>query len=130
MIAAPESAQYRPETNILTRSNSKKYSMSVINNIEDIPDNSTSSVDCDGRLLLVVKRAGEVFIYDNRCPHTGDTLDPMGGSVASDDGLLIKCQRHAAEFISDTGECVAGPCQGEHLEPVAFTLSGDDVYLD
>lgn len=104
--------------------------MSLIGKFENFPDNSTSSVIVDKRPLLLFKRGGELFIYDNRCPHTGETLDPMGGSVASADGLLIQCQRHAAEFVSNTGECVGGPCQGEQLEVVPFTLSRGDIYLD
>ena len=54
----------------------------------------------------------------------------MGGSLATSGGLLIQCQRHAAEFITDTGECVSGPCQGEALNAISFTLSNDDIYLD
>ena len=104
--------------------------MSRIGNIEDFANNSSSSIQVDFLELLVVKRAGELFLYENKCPHTQDTLDPIGGSVASDDGMLIMCQRHAAEFITDTGECVAGPCQGESLSAVAFTLSDGDIYLD
>jgi nitrite reductase/ring-hydroxylating ferredoxin subunit len=104
--------------------------MSLIGNIEDFADNSSRSIQADYLALLVVKRAGQLFLYENKCPHTQDTLDPMGGSVASADGLLIHCQRHAAEFITDTGECVAGPCLGESLSPVAFTLSNGDIYLD
>lgn len=80
--------------------------------------------------LLVVKRAGSLFLYRNHCPHTQESLDPMGGSVASSDALIIVCQRHGAEFLTDTGECVSGPCQGEHLEAIPFTLSGGDIYLD
>ena len=49
---------------------------------------------------------------------------------AGDGALLISCQRHAAEFLSHTGECVAGPCQGEFLTPVPFTLSNEGIYLD
>lgn len=104
--------------------------MSHIGSIEDFPANSATGVQVEGRALLVVNRAGNFFLYDNSCPHTRETLDPMGGSVASDDGLLLRCQRHAAEFLSETGACVAGPCQGEHLEPVPFTLAGTDLYLD
>ena len=104
--------------------------MSLIGNLEDFPDNSATGVVVEQRPLLVVRKAGEVFLYANNCPHTRETLDPMGGSVASDYGLLIRCQRHAAEFVSETGECVAVPCQGERLEPAAFTLSGSDLYLD
>lgn len=104
--------------------------MSLLGNIETLADNSTSSIEFEGRNLLLVQRSGELFIYDNRCPHTSETLDPMGGSVASTDGLLLTCQRHAAEFISATGECVGGPCLGEQLAAVPFTLSGGDIYLD
>lgn len=104
--------------------------MSLIDNIESLEDNSTSSTEFEGRNLLLVKRNGELFIYDNRCPHTRETLDPMGGSVASSDGLLIICQRHAAEFVPETGECVGGPCMGEHLVALPFTLSGGGIYLD
>lgn len=104
--------------------------MSHIGNTGDFPDNSATGVQVAGHELLVVRRAGEFFVYRNLCPHTRETLDPMGGSVASEDGLLLRCQRHAAEFLSDTGECVAGPCQGERLEPVPFTVGGGDLYLD
>lgn len=104
--------------------------MSLIGNFEEFPDNSTRSISVDQRSLLIVKHAENIFIYANRCPHTGETLDPMGGSVANAGGLLLQCQRHAAEFVSTSGECVSGPCQGEQLEPVAFTLSGGDIYLD
>ena len=104
--------------------------MSLIGNIEDFPPNSSSSVEVEGRELLLVRRGEELFLYSNRCPHTQESLDPMGGSVTSEDGLLLHCQRHSAEFVTDTGECVAGPCQGEQLELVPFTLSRDDIYLD
>lgn len=115
---------------MLTRTRIKQHSMSLIGNFDALPDNSTSSLLVDQRSLLLVKSAGELFIYDNRCPHTGESLDPMGGSLASTDGLLIQCQRHAAEFVSSSGECVGGPCQGEQLQSIPFTLSGGDIYLD
>ena len=104
--------------------------MSRIGNIQDFPVNSTTSLQVDYLLLLLFRRDGELFIYENRCPHVLDTLDPLGGSVASRDGLLLHCQRHGAEFLRHNGECVAGPCLGESLTPVAFTLSNGDIYLD
>ena len=104
--------------------------MSLIGNIEDFPDNSTHGIHTGGLALLIVRSAGELYIYENRCPHTQETLDPEGGSLAAAGGLLIQCQRHAAEFVPATGECVAGPCQGEALTALPFTLSGGDIYLD
>ncbi|MBN7795772.1 Rieske (2Fe-2S) protein [Parahaliea mediterranea] len=104
--------------------------MSRIGHIDDFEDDSSASIQVDYLSLLVVKKAGELFLYENRCPHADDTLDPMGGSVASADAMLVVCQRHGAEFLSHNGECVAGPCLGESLRPVPFTLANGDIYLD
>lgn len=104
--------------------------MSRIGNIADFEDNSSSTIQVDYLELLLVKRAGHLFLYRNLCPHTQESLDPMGGSVANSDALLIVCQRHGAEFLTHSGECVSGPCQGEFLEAVPFTLSNGDIYLD
>ncbi|MCB1705495.1 MAG: Rieske 2Fe-2S domain-containing protein [Halioglobus sp.] len=104
--------------------------MSLIGNLDDFPDNSAHGIHSGGRALLIVRSNTQLYVYENLCPHTRETLDPEGGSVASSDGLLIQCQRHAANFIAQTGECVGGPCLGESLNPVPFTLSGGDIYLD
>jgi nitrite reductase/ring-hydroxylating ferredoxin subunit len=104
--------------------------MSLIGNLEDFPDNSTKSIEAGHLSLLVMRRGAQLFIYENLCPHTRETLDPEGGSLATSNSLLIQCQRHAAEFIADTGECVAGPCMGETLTAIPFTLSAGDIYLD
>jgi len=104
--------------------------MSRIGNIEDFPDNSTSSLQVDYLLLLLYRTGDRVYLYENKCPHVHDTLDPLGGSVISSDGLLLNCQRHGAEFLSHSGECVSGPCLGERLNTVPFTLSNGDIYLD
>ena len=104
--------------------------MSLIGQLGDFPENSTRSVQCGHLDVLVVRRAGQLYLYENRCPHTRETLDPAGGSVAAGGGLLIECQRHAAQFVADTGECVAGPCLGEMLTAIPFTLSEGAIYLD
>jgi len=95
-----------------------------------VPNNSSRSVTLEGRDLLLVNRGGELFLYENNCPHANETLDPMGGSLSDASGDLIRCQRHGAEFLARTGECVAGPCLGEHLTAVAFTAVGTAIYLD
>ncbi|WP_439107273.1 Rieske (2Fe-2S) protein [Congregibacter sp.] len=95
-----------------------------------MPDNSSRSVTLEGRPLVLAKRRGEFFLFENNCPHAHETLDPLGGSLSDESGDLLRCQRHGAEFLTQTGECVAGPCQGEALTPVAFTIAADQIYLD
>ncbi|TXS96437.1 Rieske 2Fe-2S domain-containing protein [Parahaliea maris] len=104
--------------------------MSRIGHIDDFEDNASASIQVDFHQLLVVKKAGELFLYQNHCPHAGTELDPMGGSVATANGMILVCQHHGAEFLSHTGECVAGPCLGERLQAIPFTLSNGDIYLD
>jgi nitrite reductase/ring-hydroxylating ferredoxin subunit len=102
-----------------------------MNSESQIPATNTSrSVTVDGRNLILADSGGQLFAYDNLCPHASETLDPMGGSVSSDDGQLLRCQRHGAEFLVTTGECVSGPCLGEQLTPVAVIAVDGTVYLD
>ena len=104
--------------------------MTSIADIEDLPAHGSCGVQHEGRELLLVRRGEEVLAYENRCPHTGETLDPLGRSVLSEDGLLLQCQRHAAQFVVATGECVGGPCLGERLQPVAVIVSQGALYPD
>ncbi len=92
--------------------------------------NTSASVTVDGLELIVADHNGELYAYENLCPHVGESLDPMGGSVSSEDGSLLRCQRHAAEFLSHTGECVGGPCLGESLRPVPIIVVDQTIYLD
>lgn len=96
-----------------------------------LPDDDCSrSVTLEGRDLIIARHRGQLYLYENSCPHTRESLDPMGGSLSVADGSLLRCQRHGAEFLSTTGECVAGPCIGERLAPVAFTAVDTMIYLD
>jgi nitrite reductase/ring-hydroxylating ferredoxin subunit len=104
--------------------------MTRIGRLEDFAEDASSSLQVGHLDILLVRSGGDLYLYENRCPHAADTLDPLGRSVLSPDGLLLHCQRHGAEFLAQSGECVAGPCQGESLQPVAFTLSNGDIYLD
>lgn len=104
--------------------------MGPIGHIDDFDDNTTTSLDRGALKLLLVKHRGEVFLYENNCPHAREPLDPMGGSLATIGGMLIVCQHHGAEFLSHNGQCVAGPCLGESLRALPFTLSAGEIYLD
>lgn len=95
-----------------------------------IPENSSQSLTLEGRNLLLVNCGGQLHLYENNCPHAQETLDPLGGSLSDETGEILRCQRHAAEFLARSGECIGGPCFGESLTAVAFTAVGSDIYLD
>jgi nitrite reductase/ring-hydroxylating ferredoxin subunit len=82
---------------------------------------------------FVVKAGDAVRGYLNRCPHAGHRLDLVPRRFLTPDGTLIVCGSHGALFEKGTGYCVAGPCAGRSLTPLAlevrcgFVLLADSV---
>jgi nitrite reductase/ring-hydroxylating ferredoxin subunit len=59
---------------------------------------------------FVIRSAGHLHAYLNRCPHNGSTLDWVPGRFFSEDGEALVCQTHGALFAPGSGDCLAGPC--------------------
>ncbi|RCV90383.1 Rieske (2Fe-2S) protein [Billgrantia montanilacus] len=79
----------------------------------------------DGREALLVKVHGRISAFVNRCPHQGVTLHAEPNVFLEAGGELIQCAMHGALFLPETGECVFGPCQGRHLEPVGVSVDAE-----
>jgi nitrite reductase/ring-hydroxylating ferredoxin subunit len=97
-----------------------------------IPDGGALAIDIadDGntRSILLLRSGDRVSAYENECPHAARRLDWAPGQFLVEDGYLI-CAAHGAMFTIPAGECVAGPCRGEHLLAVATTLVDGNVDL-
>ncbi|MBD8572706.1 Rieske 2Fe-2S domain-containing protein [Pseudomonas syringae] len=65
--------------------------------------------------LFVLRHAGVVRVYRNRCPHLHTPLEYRKDRFLSADGQWVVCYAHNARFRPDTGECVYGPCRGQSL---------------
>jgi len=78
---------------------------------------------------LVVRVGDGVRGYLNRCPHAGHPLDLRPQHFLTTDGALILCSSHGALFEKSTGYCVAGPCAGRSLTPVALEVQCGFVML-
>ena len=78
---------------------------------------------------LVVRAGAQLCGYVNRCPHAGHPLDLMPGRFLTADGTLLLCSSHGALFEKATGFCVAGPCAGRALTPVALKIESGFVML-
>ncbi|MBA1380702.1 Rieske (2Fe-2S) protein [Pseudomonas brassicacearum] len=81
----------------------------------ELPDNSSRGFDIEGRKLLAVRRAGQAYVYLNRCPHRGVPLEWQPDQFLDASASLIQCATHGALFLIESGECVAGPCAGQLL---------------
>lgn len=95
----------------------------------DVPKGAARGFSLDSQSYIVVRDRNRFFVYRNQCPHLGLPLEWLPDEFMDADGELLRCATHGALFLPDTGECVAGPCLGQYLIPVAFQISDGDITL-
>ena len=78
---------------------------------------------------FAIRHHGKVRAFVNRCPHAGTELDWQPGEFFEETGLYLMCSTHGALFEPNTGFCVAGPCRGASLEPLATRERDGQVIL-
>lgn len=81
------------------------------------------------RAVFIVRHSGRVVAYENSCPHTGSPLDWRPGGFLDVDKRHILCATHGALFRIEDGYCLAGPCAGKGLKPVAITIEAGCISL-
>ena len=79
-----------------------------------------------GFLLL---HDGQPQAYVNQCPHLGIELNWMPGKFMDADNLFIQCSTHGALFKPGTGECIAGPCQGDALTALDLRIEDGTIQI-
>lgn len=93
-----------------------------------LPESGICAVDglIDGEPASIVVEivASGVRVWRNECPHQGRRLDYAPGKFLVD-GANIVCAAHGASFRRTDGLCVAGPCRGESLQPLASEWLAD-----
>ncbi|WP_372965306.1 Rieske (2Fe-2S) protein [Marinobacter sp.] len=72
---------------------------------------------------------GNPRAYLNICPHLGIELNWMPGRFMDSDNLFIQCSTHGALFKPSSGECIAGPCQGEALTELDVRERNGDIEI-
>ncbi|WP_426143304.1 Rieske (2Fe-2S) protein [Pseudomonas sp. DWP3-1-2] len=82
-----------------------------------------------GLKLVAIRRDGQVYVYKNRCPHRGVALEWQENEFLDASASLIQCATHGALFLIESGECVAGPCEGQSLTPIACHENQDGIWM-
>jgi len=91
---------------------------------DDIEDNCAKGFQVNSdKSVFAVKKDGLIYTYLNSCPHLGIELEWLEDQFLDSDKALIQCSTHGALFIIESGECVAGPCQGQALSMVKNTIN-------
>jgi nitrite reductase/ring-hydroxylating ferredoxin subunit len=96
---------------------------------DHVPQNQSRGLEFDGLKLLAVRRDGQVFVYQNRCPHRGVALEWQADQFLDPSASLIQCATHGALFLIESGECVAGPCEGQSLRAIACHEDQDGIWI-
>lgn len=100
--------------------------------LDEIPDGGATAVDVDidgeAQSVIVLRHGDNVRVYLNVCPHAGSRLDYAPGRFLLKNDTMI-CAVHGATFKQAGGLCVAGPCRGEHLRPLAARVEHGVVKL-
>lgn len=95
----------------------------------ELAESRSRGFEIDGRKLLAVRREGQVYLYENRCPHRGVSLEWQPDQFLDPSASLIQCATHGALFLIENGECVAGPCAGESLNALACREDSQGIWL-
>jgi nitrite reductase/ring-hydroxylating ferredoxin subunit len=81
----------------------------------ELVNDSSRGFELEGEKLFAVRRGGQVYVYFNRCPHRGVSLEWHPDQFLDTSQSLIQCATHGALFLIEDGECIAGPCEGRSL---------------
>ncbi len=77
----------------------------------------------DDQPIALFNIGGEIFAWDNRCPHRGGSL--ADGNISKE---VIQCKFHLWEFDTRTECAIANPTIKVRSYPVK--LQDDIVYID
>jgi len=88
------------------------------------------SIQLDAKLIsiMLIYTRGRYRAFKNSCPHQGRRMDySLGKFLLTPEGNIV-CPAHGAEFNSDSGLCVNGPCLGESLQEVQIETNEGFVF--
>lgn len=102
----------------------------ILCHVDDIKEGGCKGFELDNLNLFIVKKRGELFLYQNRCPHASMPLNWAPDRFLDRDGELIICASHGALFQIENGRCVAGPCPGQSLTPIPFEIVDNQITLN
>ena len=97
--------------------------------LSELEEMQAIELEIEQRKLFAIRQDNQLRAYWNSCPHLGIPLNWMPEKFLDLDGSLIQCSSHGALFQIDSGECIAGPCTGDHLQQVELRIEGDSIYV-
>jgi nitrite reductase/ring-hydroxylating ferredoxin subunit len=99
--------------------------MSILCHSNEISEGKSKGFQVGERFVFAVKKNNRIYVYENSCPHLGIQLEWQANEFLDDEASLIQCSTHGALFKIEDGECLSGPCLGQSLTAVDFTINDE-----
>jgi nitrite reductase/ring-hydroxylating ferredoxin subunit len=82
--------------------------------------------------VILARLEGQLYAYENLCPHAGMPLDRPDGMVSMDLRGYLVCAAHLASFHVETGAFAGGPSApgARGLRPARTTEIDGVVWVD
>jgi nitrite reductase/ring-hydroxylating ferredoxin subunit len=77
--------------------------------------------------MLVVRKDGAFYAYENACPHLGTPLDFLPDKFLDGAREHLLCATHGAVFRIEDGYCLSGPCAGKSLRSVPVAIDAGEI---
>lgn len=96
---------------------------------DSIAEQESKGFKINGYSLFVVKMDGQIHVYENSCPHLGINLEYQEDQFLDVEKRFIQCANHMALFEIENGNCISGPCTGQSLTKIPFSINADGMIL-
>jgi len=97
--------------------------------LSDLQERQSMELEVEQRKLFAIRFGDRIYAYWNICPHMGIPLNWVPDQFLDPEHRLIQCSSHGALFEIETGRCIAGPCNGDSLQPAILRCENDHYYI-
>ena len=91
--------------------------------IKDVPKNEMRVFNVKGQEILVVNVEGELYAFNNQCPHLEYPL--FFGSL---ENAVLTCGFHGAKFNIRTGKSL-GPVTNKPLKTIQVKIHNSSIFI-
>lgn len=103
--------------------------MSILCHSNEIAEGKSKGFQLGERFVFAVKKNDQIYVYENSCPHLGIQLEWQADEFLDDQACLIQCSTHGALFKIEDGECLSGPCLGQSLIALDYTINNQQMVV-
>lgn len=93
--------------------------------VSEYPDPSSTLVEVDDRLVVLIHAAGNFYALDDVCTHDGG---PLSDGPIDPAGKTIACPRHGAKFDMATGAALTMPATKPTVAH-EVRIEGEEVHV-